>query len=206
MTNPTPVIGTQGRYILSPPFDGYSANNEIYTCQGLRYLDDYLSLSEDPFSLIYEPVGITRADYADDLKNNALIVSLVKESGEILYLPEKYIQSYPILDGVIYQNRGLAINLGPLPTSTDLSGLLLLLQQDIYGAIGITPKVVEKMISAPIVVADADHQLAQNQRQLNLSRQLPLRAQCQKYQEENSYLLAKISELEAFIISTNPPP
>lgn len=173
MPYPLPAIGSKGCYTLLAPFDTLISPKRIYTCQAVRSLHDWVIDGKDPFKQIYEPVGLTEQTFNNDLKNGVSIVTLIGDGGETLYIPNSYIQSYPIYDGVKYVGRALSVPLGILPEDVDISTLKSMIVQLVHDVLGIDITVTDVITSGSVNVSQADHNaivtLRNNNKTLNKS-------------------------------------
>lgn len=201
-----PTIGATGFYKLSAPFDALLAENTMYTCQAIRRLGDYIALNEDPLTNIYLFYGLTETEFDADQKENMYVVSLQSEQGQWLYVPVRYLLSYPIMNGVPYKTMMLGVSLGAIPVDTDLNPLMTLLKNLIFENFGITPKVSPVALSKALLVSREDHDRIETARLLRASQK---KTDYGRYQETLGQLnaaLQKIQILEEFIEANFPTP
>lgn len=200
-----PTIGASGYFDVQPPFDLLMAKGQIYTCQGIRKISDYLANSEDPKKVIYDKYGITTAHWIDDAAANMSIVSLQSDKGHWLYIPAKFINTYPLTNGIAYRSVMIGAALPPIPVTQDLTDLETSISNLIIDALGITPVVKLVETSAAVAVTDTKHietQTARNAiatgRNTDYSRYANLLIQHQ-------IALDKIQELESYILLNHVP-
>lgn len=194
-----PTIGESGYYTLKPPFDASMIPNTVYTCQGIRRIGEYLAYNEDVFTDVYVKNGLTEADFQKDQASNMYIVSLQSETGQWIYVPASYIESYPIMNGVKYQNFMLGVSLGALPVNLDLTAIQGLVSNVIYQNLGITPKIVLTALSKPVLVDTAQHETIQNARLVRATQKLTDYGRWQQTVTQLQQAVEQIQQLEAFI-------
>lgn len=167
-----PSIGSQGYYAIGSPFDRYIIPSMRYTCQAVRTLKHYVAEGQDPFALFYNPNGLDQATYDQDYLENISIVGLQADSGPIVYVPARYILSYPLTDGVAYQEMMLGVALGSLPTSLDLTALSTRIQNIVQESLGIVPVLTPVQLSATVMVTSETDARLTAARQAIASQQL----------------------------------
>lgn len=196
-----PNIGQSGFYSVKAPFDQFINADEVYTCKAVRFIGDYIALNEDPKTLIYEAYGLTDTDYEADVADNMYIVSLCSESGQWLYIPARYIASYPTMNGVRYHTMMMGVGLGAVPVDMDLSAIQTMVSNLIMDNLGITPAINLVQLSKPILV---DRVNADKIEAARLIRAQQKKTDSFRYKETLGKLneaLLKIAELERFILA-----
>lgn len=194
-----PTIGDAGYYSLKSPFDKLISENTVYTCQAIRRIGDYLAYNEDPLNDIYIANGLSQSDFDTDQASNMYIVSLQSETGQWVYVPASYILTYPITNGIPYQNFMIGVALGALPSNVDLTALQTLIGNVVYENFGIQPKMSPVALSKPVLVERSKHDNIQRARILRATEK---KTDFGRYQEVlTNYLRAmdQIAKLEAFI-------
>lgn len=201
MTAVLPVIGSKGFFNLLPPFDTATLNKVEYTCQAIRRISDYVANNEDPKTDIYTANNISEDIYKEDLANDAYIVSLQSRSGHWLYVPYRFIQSYPSANGIGYVAKMIGVSIPPVPIDQDLSNVVSTLTDVASSLLGVNvaTRVVE--ISKVSYVTQDIHVTKQTERAIAAAGTHTLYAQVQSLTSENSVLRAKVAELENYIKS-----
>lgn len=194
-----PAIGDSGSFTFSPPYDTYSAQNQLYTCQGMRTLTDYLANNEDPYNNIYVKYGLTEQDYTQDKTANMQIVTLQNSVGGWLYIPARFILSYPKNDGIVYHGKALVIDLGMMTIDKDTTTLQSQVSDLVFDSIGIRPEVYEAENRMSVLVPTDEHEALETARQNNVTVSLSYRGQVEMWKDRYLTTLTKVQELEAFI-------
>lgn len=194
-----PVIGSSGYYELASPFDVEVVDKIEYTCKAIRRLSDYLANNEDPKTSIYDAYEINEAIYEADLEQDAYIVSLQSRKGHWLYVPSRYILSYPSVNGVAYRSVMLGISLPPIPVSQDLTAVLSDIKDLVEHSIGASVVVKQVETSVNVLVDYSLHENTQQERNMIIEGQATLYARNVALREENDLLLEKVTALENFI-------
>ncbi len=199
-----PEIGSIGTYVLAEPYASLVDPNVNYTCQAIRSINEIIASGGNPFTVAYNPAGITQAVYNEAQALNMKIVYLVSDGGNWVYVPANYILEIPIVDGVGYQNMGLNVVLGLINSTKDLSPLITAIQDMVYSTIGITPNVQPVQLSNSMQITNAQASQIESARSAvittnNTSRGLYL-ATLQQLTDAN----AKIQALEQYIMANIP--
>jgi hypothetical protein len=198
-----PTIGSAGSYSLSPPYNVYTDNQVIFTCTGVRTIGDYLAAGEDVKTNIYVKYGLTDSDYINDVKDNTPIVTLQDDNGTWLYIPARFILSYPVTSGVVYHGIALVVSLGLMQINHDMSTVNTLIENTVYDALGITPKVSSGEISKPVILTHDDSDLLETARKNKATLVLSDRGKSLNLEMQLNSSRQKIRELETFIRSKN---
>lgn len=118
-TRLTPPLGVRGRFTVAAPFTVLAT--KVYEVVALRYFDDVVAEGDNVFDEYYDPVGLTTVEYQADERVGAVIVSLADPEGQILYIPDTYITSFPNQTDFVYHHLILNVSLGILPSYLDLT-------------------------------------------------------------------------------------
>lgn len=148
-------VGDSQAFNFLPPFDGLLSNKTIYTIESVSVLQSLVDKGLNPKVNIYELYNIA-ADWDMDISNNIHIVELTVGSKNY-YVPINKIVSKNNEPQVIYSERMIGIKLGYIPDAEDISILLDDLDLFIKDRLGIVSKIGSDVISARVVIAEADH-------------------------------------------------
>lgn len=122
MASYIPYIGSKGRFKFKEPFNTVLKDNKIYTVASIRTFDNLTDTGIDPFEMVYKPVGLTEEDYNKDYVNGKVVVlELMDEEGKYYSVPSSYILSVPNINGVLYRDKMLVVDLGYLPDNYDFT-------------------------------------------------------------------------------------
>lgn len=120
-----PQLGVSGIWTLLAPYENDLVPNAEYTCVAVRKISDIVAQGGDGYSDYYEkPHGLSFARYEEDLAKGVAIVSLQDSGGQVIYIPNTFIASYPSTDGVPYRRTSIALKLSHIPKGLDISLLL----------------------------------------------------------------------------------
>ena len=197
-----PDLGAAGQYKLSSPFNASITENGVYTCVAIRTLREIEAGGQDAEGIYYtSPYNIPSAMYQADLEAGASIITLQNSAGELIHVPSTYIESYPKAGGIPYAVMGLAVNLGPLPTSMDLSVVKDSTIQLMKDKLGVTAVVQEALLSTVTQVSQEDDKSMTVARQVAMSVPETERARCMAAETALIACKQKISVLEAYILN-----
>lgn len=151
-----PMTGSKGTFTVDAAFSPYINAKEIYTVLGNRLLLEMMAL--DPYKLIYEPAGLTEADFKADLQGDVPIIVLMNAGGKKIYVPLDRITQGPLVEGIIYQERSLTINLGALPITENIDDVVADIEQLIYDRLGldVSSKVAATSVKSDVTYSDHD--------------------------------------------------
>ena len=130
-------LGTSGLWSLSAPFNVMLKAGTPYTVIGIRNIAEIIAAGDDPETDYYTSNNLTTAVYLNDLNNNVSILSLQNGAGDLVYVPNSFVNNYPDLGGVPYRVLALTINLGAIPDAMSLSNLISKVQDDVLELVGI---------------------------------------------------------------------
>lgn len=200
-TQVLPLIGSGGSYTFAAPFESAGVNNVEYVCKEIRRISGYLANNEDIKESIYTANGVDDAIYEEDVLADAFIVSLQSLSGHWLYIPARFILTYPSTNGIPYRSVMISAALPSIPLNKDLTILTSEIADTIAAYIGVQPQVRIVETSKVTQMSSEDH-LAITQRRAAASAGVTtLTAKNHALQEENATLVQKIKALEDYIVS-----
>lgn len=200
-----PTVGARGFYTLQAPFNTLIAQDDAYTCQAVRRIGDYLALNEDPLNNVYIYNGLTEADFELDQKENMFIVSLQSDRGQWLYVPVRYIISYPIMNGIPYQTMMLGVSLGAVPADMDLTSIQNMVSDLVFETIGIRPQISPVVTSKQKLVSRANHEAIEIARLARATQNKTFYSRWRDLVTQFTSLLQKNTELETYIKNNLPP-
>lgn len=198
MTLLTPVLHARGRFTVAAPFA--LQPNVLYECIAIRTFSDYVGAGLDAFSKFYEPMGISHERYEEDQAAGASICTFASSETELVYIPDSYITSLPILDQVAYSRIVLSVDLGALPDAVDLTFLRSTIAADVEAIIGKAAPVVNlHQAASKGVVTQAQHEALETARQAAITNQQTDRARLLATQEQLAATQAKVTLLEQIL-------
>lgn len=139
MARNTPAPGLKGPFLLRAPFE--TAADLEYTVTAVRSFAEIRARNSDPFLLVYDPVKLTDADMQADIAEGAAIVVLATRTGELTYVPDTYITSYPYMGSIPYSHLIVSASLGMVSDDTDITLVQQVVASAISDFIGIEPTV-----------------------------------------------------------------
>ena len=191
-----PTIGSSGWYQLRAPLDTLMIDGARYTCKAIRSISEYLANNEDPATDVY---GLIPDEYATDLAADVQIVSLQADNGHWVYVPARYITTYPNTNGVPYRSVMIGISLPSLPADRDLSFLTSDLGDLVTDALGVIP-VIKLVETSRVTLVDREVgvQLQAERTAISAGR-ITDRSRYMSLLMEHAAALTKIKELEQYI-------
>lgn len=199
-----PHVNTTGVIKLKDPFSGLCAANVPYTVTAVRRLQDIVASSQDPYALFYEPFNIDDAKFQDDISNNVCILSLTSSDGEVVYVPNSYLESLPVAMGLPYATMMVAVNLGALPQTLNLQYFISKMGEAARDLMGIQNAEVRAMrVSSVTYLSIDDAQTIEAARKAVMETVITDAAKLRVAEQELFDLQKKYSDLEAFVLANN---
>lgn len=155
MSRNTPPMNVSGAFLLRPPF--VLDSSKSFTVVAHRSFSELISRGQDPLTLIYVPVGLTKTAYTEDQLNNALVIALRDSAGNITYVPDTYIDQYPSMGSVPYSRLVGVIDLGMWPNERALDDVIATLKDACKANLGIEPEMQLARGSATNSVTEQMH-------------------------------------------------
>jgi len=200
---PTPPLGAIGVYSLLSPFS--TQEGESFECIAVRRFSDYEVNSEDLWTDLYSPAGLTEDKYLEDKKLNLEIVTLMSERGYTLQVPVKYIQKYPLQDGVPYRRMGLHVSLPAMLLDQDLSAFKTRIEEAALDTLGVSVKFKEVETSRVRRFNPDESAVIQVQRQNTIGSNVTPYVKMRILQNQLQEATQKIQALEAYILANQTP-
>lgn len=166
-----PSIGLQAYFSFKEPVATYVRSKMNSSQLSFKFVvSSIFSLREmielelrDPFSEIYNLLGISDYDYRRDVVNNIPIFALksVSAIGATVYIkvPLNYISEYGTISEAVYTNRTLVIDLGKQPKDLVLEYCFNDILDTVRTRTGIAGEIKEVSLGDPQKVAREDHEI-----------------------------------------------
>lgn len=199
MARLTPPLNATGRFTAAAPFDTVVFETVAYQAVALRRFDDIVELGEDVYAKYYQPFGLTEIQFKQDERNSVVLVSLMNPSGEIVYVPDSYILSYPNQGDVKYNHVVLSVSLGILPDFLDLTFAKQQLASIASDTIGVNAAVKEHIAPTVGSVTPDQHELMEVARIARITNRRTDRAKALEAQAQITALQQRILALETII-------
>lgn len=164
-----PSVGLEARFVFKDPAGRYIRNklniteeNILLTAVTVSNMRELVEVDmRDPFQDAYYPMGLTRTQYEEDLKNDVPLITFRHESlsKTISYLriPLNYVEDYSNVAEIGYINKLLVIDLGSVYKELDTSVIFPDLKDFITTRLGIVPDVKEVGIGDIESVSQVEH-------------------------------------------------
>jgi hypothetical protein len=142
-------VNMSGKFEFLVPFNVYNTNKELTIISKVD-IAELLQGNQDIFNLVYAPVKLTQEDMYRDIQNNVKLITLKDTGNKFYYIPENKLSFANVTDdSVLYQGKGIVINLGGLKYDENIDNLVLDIQELIESTIGISPKIEIVYTTAP---------------------------------------------------------
>lgn len=197
-----PEVHASGLWKLKTPYDNF-LNSEIwYTCIAVRKIEDYIKQGLDPKALFYtEPFNIADSTYTEDIDAGVCIVTVKDNSGNIKSFPSSYIISFPSAGGISYQALALAIDIGAIPESLDLSVIKDRIKSVVQDTLGIESETVEINLAAKTLIDGESHKRLEAAREQKKATSTSVYAKNLTLVKENTELKKQLDDSNAWILA-----
>lgn len=182
----TPPENTEGSFVTKTPYEVPA--DVVYRLEAIRTFPELKRSGIDVFSEYYEPKGLTRQDYLDDADVEAAILSFRSTDGELRYIPNTFLESYPGQNTLDYRRNVIVIDCGPTPGYVDVDKLSTDLGTMVTGTIGVkvTPEVT--VLEYEGTITEEDHVRMEALRKQNIRTTTPLSEQVYTLTQRNDEL------------------
>ena len=200
-TRHIPPMDCFGIYDVAEPWVVSKA--KCYTTRAIRQFNDLRVKNINPYELAYKPYGATEDLCTADEADGACIISLFAEDGEVIYVPDTRIISYPNMGNYVYRHIVLAVSLGALPDGISLDWLKTKIQEDCTQIAGVSSTV--HITEAPVTgsVSEADNQRIEAARLAAKTNQVTTVAQLAIAKNQLAEMTQKYNDLVLVEIAKN---
>ena len=201
----TPNIGDTGKFSVAAPFV-----NDLYFTRSLEVLSltGFAALVNDgkePFSLYYEPHGLTTSDYKRDIANKESIVTFASKNGDQYSLPSSYILAIPQGSGEEYVKVSVVIQLPAMWRKLAYNHYMDTLREVTMQSMGVVPTDINLVaIGEPVFRDDGEHVIVEAER--NAIRQEAgnnYLVELVNLREQVTALRSQVTVLEKFIVDNH---
>ncbi|MNH85384.1 hypothetical protein D3C73_378250 [compost metagenome] len=155
MARNTPPMNISGPFLLRAPF--VADPTKSYTVTAHRSFSELIARSQDVLKLVYNPVGLTATAYVEDQIEGAIVIALRDSAGNVLYVPDTYVESYPGLGSVPYSRLIGVVDLGMWANYRDLDDVMASLKEACKGNLGVDVEVTLARGSVTNSITEEQH-------------------------------------------------
>lgn len=182
----SPTPNREGIYVAKMPFK--IDETTIFKCEAIRTFPELIRRGVDVFAEYYLPKGLTKEIYIEDANVGAAIIVLKSVDGQILHIPNTYLDKIPGQTGLSYQRNIVTADLGPVPDYVDVALIENDIKDLIARYIGVEAGVVTVALQHDGEFTDEQHIQMENLRKLNIRKTVPLSLQLSEERERNAKL------------------
>ena len=190
----TPPLYAKGTYSLTSPYT--LPSSQSYTCVAIRSFRDLLKLHIDVVKAYYTPVGLGEAEYKNDTDVAAAIITLLGDDGQVVYVPDTYISSYPGLSGYDYKHMVLSVSLGTVWDQLPLDDVKEKIAETVKTALGVEATVYDHVAPSTNSVTQTEHERIETARRAAIRNQKTLTAQILELKASYAALQEQYTALE----------
>lgn len=108
---------TKGRFVVTAPWQ--FSPSVVYECIAIRSFEDVYKQLIDVYEAFYKPMGLIDGVngfiFSEEKAKAPNIITLVGSDGTVNYVPDTYIQAFPVMTDIPYHHVALTVSLGALP-------------------------------------------------------------------------------------------
>lgn len=189
----TPPNNTEGTFVAKAPFA--LTPGIIYH---LDAIENFVALKRrgiDVFTEYYSPVGLTMDDYLDDGDAQASILTFKSTDGEIRFVPDTFLESYPGQNTLDYRRNVVVMDLAIVPSNVDLKVLEDDLIALVKANVGVETTVEITNLQYEGTVSEEDHTRMEALRKQNIRLAVPLSEQVADLTARNTALQTYTDQL-----------
>lgn len=194
-----PTVGSSGYFKLQTPFDTVILENELYTCQAIRRVSEYLANNEDIKTDIYDKYQLGDEVYQQHVAEDMFIISLQAQIGQWVYVPVSHILAFPEVNGIPYRTVMVGISLPAFPADKDFSALFEDLQNLITDRLGTGAVIRLGETSKTLLVTREKHEQITIERNTVISGNVTDRSRYMKLLQDHQDILTQNAALSQWI-------
>lgn len=122
MSNITPAVWASGQFKARSPFNVIVDPDTQFTIEAVRTVSEMQQEKIDIYDKLLKPVGISKDETTtwleELLKAKACIIALTQRSGVNVYVPSTYLETYPMIDGVVFERLCIVVDCGSCSPGT----------------------------------------------------------------------------------------
>lgn len=210
--NIIPSIDARGRFEALAPFDSVVKVDVYYKVEAIRNLHEMEALKLDLYELVFKPVGVSVEDFPRVLQRardkGAKVLSLLDRSDVATYVLTTYLKSWPLVDGVSYENMCCIITFGAVPPSMKDTLALTMQHYKEYTEANVGVPVTVSLGTIPTIgyVSKDQSDAYENTRKANITQNNNDAARALDLERRLTEAHEYIAELEADIIKLGGQP
>lgn len=167
-----PMVNTEGVFITKHPFE--LSPSRVYKLEAIRTFPELARRNINVFEEYYEPAGLTHEDFVADSKVYAAILVFRSSDGDIKYVPNTYLESYPGTNNIEYYRNIVVLDLGPCPAYIDVNRLSAEISEYVKGIVGVETAPEVTKLTYEGHVSDEEHIRMEAIRKENIRKAIPL--------------------------------
>ena len=196
----TPPIYTSGIYTCYAPYADLIDSNTVYVAEAIRTFPEMERRQREVYNEIYAPVKLEESIYIEDAKNNASIITLRSSDGNIVLVPNTFIESYPGMAGLKYARNVFIVDVGMIPATIDLEILSDDLKDTVVKNVGADVDMVLDTMRYEGNITHEQHVALETARKATIRQYTPLQQQLDESLAREVALKKQNDELTELII------
>lgn len=149
------TVGVSGNFEFQAPYNTKIPPDILLTVKTVSSITSLMTSGWNVDEL-YEDVADPTI-FVADLQRDGKVLTLQSEAGDNYMVPQSLIVGYPRLDGVLYRNLALAVNVGPHPESKDFAPLQAAIETAVMEFLGVQTQAQLVATGAAYFVPEEEH-------------------------------------------------
>jgi hypothetical protein len=178
--------------------DRFSNYNGIYEVASIATFNEWYDSGIDIFATLYEPVGLTKVEYAadiDTLRNYSIYKLINLETKKLIYIPMEYTAEVPDPSVKTYQKIGIAVEIGIFKDPNKIIWIKNYIKEAIEAVSG-TEKSPKLFQVKKVWLTDDEYTIIENERNISVQATTNHYTDKQALLRENARLRTIIAKYE----------
>lgn len=202
-----PQIGLTAIFTFKTPFEVFVKNflnietSEVkLEVNSITSLKDYTRLSHrDPFTDIYNLVGLSELEYKQDIKDEVPIITFLYRDEynmeRLFRVPLSFVEGYSNVSNVEYINKGIYISLPPIPYDLPIEPIFNDIKDMVTTMLGVDCDISEVTTSEVTSISNEEHEMREKIRKSNVKVYKTNYVLLREKEEELSAIKERLDEL-----------
>lgn len=192
----TPPIYTEGIFVCFSPFE---LEAKVFRCEAIRTFPELERRGINVFETYYKPKNLDAKIWEEDAKIKASILTLKSVDGDIVYVPNTFLESYPGMSGIVYSHNVIVLDVGMVPATVDIDRISADIADMVKTLLGVKVDVRVDSLRVEENITHDKHVQLETARRVAISKHIPLQERLDEMTIERDKLREKNNELISII-------
>ena len=194
MSNRIPRFNATGKWELRAPYS--CSLTKSYRCAAIENFPALEHEKIDIHSRFYAGKGLPVSVFNADRSASVVIVTMIAEDGEVIYVPSSYIIKFPNSLSVPHLYTVLSVDMGLMPTDMDYHSLVTEVNNLVQEMVGVTTETHVNVIPGENFISEEEANTMKNARHQAQNAAPSLRARAGELNDKLEGAKLKIKQLQ----------